>query len=484
MADIFISYARGDRDSAERLARALQACGWSVWWDQTIPPGMSFPAVIEKELTAAGCVIVLWSRVSVASKWVKREARFADNRDKLIPALIAEIKPPFEFSEIHAASLIDWRANPSHPGFRQLVAAVADMVGTAAPRARLQRKGREGTWPKRIAVALVAVLVIFGIGIAVYELIQPRIRQKPTPLAMNGNSIPSLPASGPGGSTRKTVAACPPTCRPHDVFKDCDVCPEMVVVPAGWFSMGSPPSEPDRERDEGPVSYPVKIATPFAVGKYEITRGEYARFAERSGRSGEGGCWVWTGSKWNYDPAKSWQNPGFVQRDDHPAVCVSWHDAQAYVEWLRSETGQDYRLLTEAEWEYVARADTSTLYWWGDEIGYKNANCAGCGSIWDNEQTAPVNSFAANAFGVHDIHGNVWEWVADCYREDAYETHNDYPSMVADRQNSCETHVIRGGSWSDTPRLLRAANRAKYAPGARLDTIGFRVARTLPSADP
>jgi formylglycine-generating enzyme required for sulfatase activity len=269
---------------------------------------------------------------------------------------------------------------------------------------------------------------------------------------------------------------------PGQTFKDCDVCPEMVVVPAGSFMMGSPPDEKDRDDDEGP-QHRVTIAGRFAVGKYEITRGEYTHFVQRSGPGGGLGCSVRTDGKWNEDAAKGWQDPGFIQTNDHPAVCVSWHDAKAYVEWLRSKTGKDYRLLTEAEWEYVARAGTSTRYWWGREISQHKGNCAGCGSPWDDKQTAPVGSFASNAFDVHDVHGNVWEWVSDCYHRDAYETHDDYPAMVGSWQDSCN-RVLRGGSWHDKPRYLRAANRTKYDASARLATYGFRVARTLSPSDP
>jgi formylglycine-generating enzyme required for sulfatase activity len=134
--------------------------------------------------------------------------------------------------------------------------------------------------------------------------------------------------------------------------------------------------------------------------------------------------------------------------------------------------------LTEAEWEYVTRAGTTTRYWWGDDIGRNNANCDGCGSQWDDKQSAPVGSFRPNGFGLYDVHGNVWEWVADCYEWDAYRTHENYPAMVGNLQDSC-VRVVRGGSWGSLPGLLRSADRDWLGPDARSDGEGFRVARTL-----
>jgi formylglycine-generating enzyme required for sulfatase activity len=251
-------------------------------------------------------------------------------------------------------------------------------------------------------------------------------------------------------------------------FKDCAECPEMVVVPAGSFTMGSP--EGEGNTDEHP-EHTVTIPNPFAVSKYEITRGEYARFVESSGYAEGGRCWGRTEDA-------SWRDPGFEQTDTHPAVCVSWQDARAYTEWLSRQTRRDYRLLTEAEWEYVTRAGTATRYWWGDDVGRNNANCWDCGSQWDHKGTAPVGSFRPNAFGLYDVHGNVWEWVADCYEKDAYKTHRDYPAMVGGWQDSCG-RVLRGGSWFNGPDYCRSAGRVRDHFGDRIIDSGFRVARTL-----
>ena len=236
-------------------------------------------------------------------------------------------------------------------------------------------------------------------------------------------------------------------------FQDCEECPEMVVVPEGSFMMGSTVGDDD----ERPV-HEVTIARPFAVGVYEVT------FAEWDACVSDGGCG-------GYRPDdKGWG------RGKRPVIYVSWEDAQGYVRWLSGRTGEAYRLLNESEWEYVARAGTTTRYWWGNEIGRNRANCDGCGSRWDDERTAPVGSFSPNAFGLQDVHGNVREWVEDCWNE----SYNGAPSNgSAWTSGDCERRVLRGGSWYNRPGVLRSAYRSRSTTGYRVDYGGFRVARTL-----
>ena len=241
------------------------------------------------------------------------------------------------------------------------------------------------------------------------------------------------------------------------VFRDCPNCPEMVVVPAGNFMMGSPPSEEGHDSDEGPV-HRVAFAAPFAVGVFEVT------FAEWDACVSAGGCG-------GYRP----EDAGWG-RGSRPVVNVSWDDAQSYVGWLSRSTGEDYRLLSESEWEYVARAGTSTRYWWGSDIGRGRANCDGCGSQWDAESTAPVGSFSANAFGLHDVHGNVWEWTGDCWNESYEGAPGDGRAWGG---GECSRRVRRGGSWSNDPQYLRSAIRVRNVSGLRNIDLGFRVARTL-----
>ena len=228
----------------------------------------------------------------------------------------------------------------------------------------------------------------------------------------------------------------------------------MVVVPAGSFMMGSN----DGENDEKPV-HRVTITNPFAVGKFEVTFDEWAACVKG------GGC-------------QSTQNPSDQGwgKGHRPVINVSWNDAKEYVAWLSNATGKTYRLLTEAEWEYAARAGTTTAYSWGNDVGKGNANCDGCGSQWDNKQTAPVGSFKANTWGLYDMHGNVWEWVQDCYKAGYAGAPTDGSSISV---QNCGTRVRRGGSWYDYPGSLRAADRGRSGPGNRNVSLGFRVGRAL-----
>jgi formylglycine-generating enzyme required for sulfatase activity len=202
----------------------------------------------------------------------------------------------------------------------------------------------------------------------------------------------------------------------------------------------------------------VTIPRPFAVGRYEVT------FAEWDACVADGGC--------EHKP----DDQGWG-RDDRPVIKVGWHDAQEYVLWIGRTTGRSYRLLSEAEWEYVARARSGTAYWWGQDVGRNNANCDGCGSRWDNAQTAPVGSFEANGFGLHDTAGNVWEWTGDCWRGNYYGAPADGSAWTTG--GNCNRRVLRGGSWNYPPAKVRSPNRFSYYPFDRLISFGFRVARAI-----
>ena len=244
--------------------------------------------------------------------------------------------------------------------------------------------------------------------------------------------------------------------RVGETFRDCPRCPKMVVVPAGSFMMGSPPSEEGRRDSEGPV-HRVAFVVPFAVGVFEVT------FAEWDACVSAGGCR-------GYRP----DDEGWG-RGSRPVVNVSWHDAQSYVEWLSRSTGEDYRLLSESEWEYVARAGTSTRYWWGNDIGRGRATCIGCGDQW--QYTSPVGSFSANAFGLHDVHGNVNEWTQDCWNWGYDGAPGD--GSAWEEGSDCSHRVLRGGSWGGDPRTLRSAIRGTVDSENSNNVNGFRVARTL-----
>jgi formylglycine-generating enzyme required for sulfatase activity len=248
------------------------------------------------------------------------------------------------------------------------------------------------------------------------------------------------------------------TLKPGQSFKECAKdCPEMVVVPAGEFIMGSPASEPGRDGHEGP-QHNVVFARLFGVARFDVT------FDDWDACVAYGDC----------DPRAS--DSGFG-RGRQPVINVSWDDARIYAAWLSRMTGKPYRLLSEAEFEYAARAGTQTAYPWGNEIGKNNANCSDCGSRWDSRQTSPVGSFAANRFGLYDMHGNVWQWTEDCAHEDYQGAPQDGSAWVEGAD--CNLRVVRGGSWDYLRRHLRSAYRSWDTTGVRGSVLGFRVGRTL-----
>lgn len=248
-------------------------------------------------------------------------------------------------------------------------------------------------------------------------------------------------------------------------FDDCGGstwCPRMVVIPAGSFMIGSPAEEAGRAANEGPRRR-VHIRQ-FAAGKFEVTWDQWLACV------GDGGCSAFTPNDQGYG------------RGDRPVIDVPWDNARAYVSWLARQTGQPYRLLTEAEWEYAARAGTDTPFPWGDNASHAHANygadtcCSGLATGRDQWlYTSPVGSFPANAFGLHDLHGNVWEWVQDCYSV----SYSGLPSDGSANETTCANRQLRGGSWYSHPPNLRSARRLRDTPASRGNDRGFRVARTL-----
>jgi formylglycine-generating enzyme required for sulfatase activity len=279
--------------------------------------------------------------------------------------------------------------------------------------------------------------------------------------------------------------------RPKDTFRDCPWCPEMVVVPAGGFMMGSPADEPERESElgrpgarkgtEGP-QHRVTVPKPFAVGKSAVTRREYEMFVVGSGHDIGSSCWTLENDQGAERILRSFRNPGIPQGDDHPAVCVNWHDAKAFVEYLSRLAGKSYRLLSESEREYVTRAGSRTPFWWGSSISTRQANYNGRHAYAGGARgeylrtTVEVRRFDPNPWGLFDVHGNVWEWTEDCWNSSYDGAPADGSAWIS---SGCGERVLRGGSWINHPGFLRAAARIPYAPTVRYSGAGFRIARTL-----
>ena len=291
-------------------------------------------------------------------------------------------------------------------------------------------------------------------------------------------------------------------------FRDCDECPELVVVSAGSFKMGSPESEAEGFFWERPVHW-VTIERPFAMGVHEVTRGEYSRFVSATDYSRGNSCRTYEGGDWQLRSDRDWRSPGYQQADAHPVVCVNWDDAKAYVRWLSEKTGKAYRLPSESEWEYAARGGTETARYWGESASkqcrYENGGdrqfkkrysqlrerysqlkeryidwrwvvsmVADCDDGY--AYTSPAGSFGSNGFGLHDVLGNVREWVEDCLNDSYLGAPRDESVWES---GECSSRVLRGGAWNYRPGVLRSATRHWKDAGLRDAGAGFRVARTL-----
>lgn len=258
--------------------------------------------------------------------------------------------------------------------------------------------------------------------------------------------------SAPGGIGDGFRTRLPGASLLRDQMRDGSPAPLMIALRGGPFQRGDLTG--DGDGDEQVQS--IRLA-PFALGVYEVTFEEYDRFCTSTGRD----C----------PDDQGWG------RGRRPVVNVSWDDARAYADWLAGQTGEPYRLPTDAEWEYAARAGTETRFWWGDEPGADRANCAGCGSLWDGERSAPVGSFPPNGLGLHDTAGNVFEWVADCWNDRFDEAPADGSPLD---KPDCGKRVIRGGAWSFPPKEIRSANRWRDFYSRQSDDTGFRLARGMP----
>lgn len=434
MADIFISFRTDDTRRVQAVYDAFRARGLTVFWSNDIPKGApNYQTIIKEEILKAPIVVVVWTSASVHSGPVVQECSQAERANKLFQILLDDIEPidmPMEVKyKSQKTMLLGWTGNREHREWVKLNEAVD---------ARLGRK------PGAI-----------GVDVGPRQTIVRRY---------------FLPGAGKA-----------------EWFKDVDFGPEMVVVPSGTFVMGSFDRKEVR-LDRGLPQHAVKIPEAFSVGRHAVTRGEFAAFINKTGYRPDRGpivgamCLTDPLGSWSQEYDASWRNPRFKQTDRHPVVCVSWEDAQAYVSWLSAQTQQRYRLPTEAEWEYVARAGTTTRFWWGSTITSKQAQYCSA-TVHDDRriegdwawETARVDAFAPNAWGLYQVHGNVDEWCEDIWHADYTGAPTDGSAWV--HGGDPAQRVIRGGSWAHD--YLDAAQRYFCQASVRFDCIGFRVARSL-----
>ncbi len=293
--------------------------------------------------------------------------------------------------------------------------------------------------------------------------------------------MPFVVSSAPAAEMKEN--AYPPGTR----LRDCrdEGCPWLVVVPAGEFMMGSTEGEEGHQSDESP-QHRVRISEPFAVMESEVTREAFARFVKETGYKtvAGGDCRTWDTTA-VVTGERNWSVSGFKQTPDHPVVCVTWNDGRAFATWLSERTGQSYRLLSEAEWEYAARAGSTTRYYFGDDAKdvCQYEKVLGCKE--GDMGTVPIKSFKPNAFGLYDMYGNAWEWVQDCWHDSYQDAPED--GSKSWEANCIEDHrVLRGGVWDGTPddarSAVRSAVRGRSHPDYRGENTGFRLARTLTSS--
>jgi len=459
MADeIFISYKRERREAAHHLAEILRLNGYSVWFDYALIKGRDFGLQIDPRIRAAKALIVLWCRLSVSSRWVQEEVHLADELEILVPVKIEPCSLAVGTRRADYVDLTKWDAAPRSHALDPLFDALQARIGRGpAPNVKglreLENYWRRFREPTLAQFALAAPLEeperavpVAGAGfearlaaaIAAVQARDAALAAVRTQEARETASPTRIP--GPLGIFR-------------DQLKEGSHGPEMVVLPAGEFLMGRAATKEGRFGSDGP-QHRVRIRS-FALGRNEVTFEDYDRFVRATGRP--------------------LPNDAGWGRGARPVINVTWTDASEYARWLSEQTGALYRLPSEAEWEYAARAGTTTPYSTGYRISSTQANShdSGIGS------TLPVGSYPANPFGLHDMQGNVHEWTQDCWHN-RYEGAPDDGGAWLDENNGEHYYrVLRGGSWNYYPRAMLSAKRDRLAVDEANDHVGFRLARTL-----
>ncbi len=405
MADIFVSYKREDREIADRVTRALAGGGFSAWWDTRLLPAQQWDEEIEREIADAKAVLVLWTPRSVSSKWVRSEATFAMERNKLVPVVLEDCEPPLAFRLVQSVDLRGWDGTLEHPGWRRLDGWLRDLVD-----------GRD------------------------MQVTEPLIRKRDADWRVFGEHL---------GEPVFRGATITRTAPPGTFFRDGEHFPLMCVLPPGSFVMGAEVTDPGLHPTECPART-VGVAFPFAMAVYPTTFDEWDLAVD-------------SGAPLHRPNDHGWG------RGNRPVVDVSYNDAQKLAQWLSSTTDEAYRLPTEAEWEYACRAGTTTPWSTPREPTPDDARFAAT-------STSPVGSFAPNAFGLYDMHGNVREWVVDAW-------HDSYAGAPLDvaawNTGHSAMRVTRGGAWIDGARFLRSAARSRGAANDRANFIGFRLVREI-----
>ena len=472
MSDVFISYSTHDKGLIKPLARVIEEAGYSVWWDLHLRGGDEFRDKLVEKIHQARVTIVCWTEASVGSPWVRSEAEIARARGTLLPVRardLAESEIPPPFGVLHTIAIDDTAAILS-----SLAAKIELDAATRAEAAKRHLVRRR----RRLAALVTVIFAVAAAGIAVAAI--PSLRLLLGETARRGwyTLFPCEDREifiGTGDLARRACIAPSERFR----FQDCGECPEMVVIFGGNFEMGSPRGERGRDLDEEIVE--VEIPD-FAIGRYEVTIGQWQRCVAA-------------------DACRALPKPAELTGDTFPVGLVTWNDAKGYTAWLSELTDRLYRLPSESEWEYAARAGESAARFWGPHA----SEACGYANVYDQAHLrslpgaparpmspveashpcddgspflAPVGSFKANGWELLDMIGNVWEWVEDCEFPDYRVNPRDGSAYSPP---DCRVGMLRGGSFKSPPASARSANRfqgGRDRSSAQPD-FGFRVARDI-----
>lgn len=456
---IFINYRRDDSAANagrlyDRLASHFGTDHLFMDIDQ-IAPGDDFIEVIHEKLRSVQVAVVLigkhWLDMTDASgrrrldnpdDFVRLEiVTLLERKIRVIPVLVGGTDMP-ESSQLpeclapltrrHAYEISN---NRFHTDVDKLIQVLEKAMGMQMPSPPPARPD-----PPKPFTAILGVLAILLMASGLFQYFPWTAQETGTQLSQSVAFEP------------KQIVAKQSTVEPPSETR-LSFEPEMVGIPPGKFLMGSAGYDHEKPQHE------VNIAYAFEISKYEVTFDEYDAFANATNRK--------------LPDDRGWG------RGKQPVINVSFNDTQAYVKWLSAQTGKKYRLPTEAEWEYTARAGAQTVYWWGNDIGKNNAVCWDCGSQWDRKQTAPVGSFKPNAFGLYDTAGNVWEWIQDCWHDNYQNVPVDGSARKEANSGDCGRRVVRGGSFGGSPRNLQSAYRSSFHNVVASEHLGFRIARAF-----
>ena len=443
---IFISYAREDRGRVAILARLFESDGWSVWWDrENMSAGRPLNEIIGSAIDESSCVLVCWSKASIKSRWVIDEATEGLNQEKLLPVLFDTVKPPLGFRNIHHINLTEWDNEASHAAYQRLKAELIKIQPLTKSEVPTQKPAKSKI-SKSEAESVNVQKPIDRLG---KPPTQPG--DKPGKLPLKRNVRAKLT---PFIITFVVMAAIGILyVITNEPVQPGPVLPEMVTIKKG--SLKFPAENGDAPRI-------LKVDQDFEIGKYAVTFAEYDYFVSDTKKVNEEESLTSPKGKWG--------------RGKQPVINVNWYEAVAYTQWFSEKAGKVCTLPIESQWEYAARAGSIKEYGIPAETGGSDnitgkdlANCAGCASGEPIGKTTEVGKFKPNAWGLYDMHGNVWEWNLNEY---------DMPENTAPEGNA--PRVLRGGSWYDSPGGVRASVRGRDYPGSRYSGIGFRVVCSSP----